>query len=272
MPHPREERIAHFREAFRAEPEGAYREWFLLQEELRDDAEDETARALADDLWRLVPDLPFASAGERARFHHNLGAFFGSAGPAADLARARACFAAALLEWSAPDSGAERSRALHNFAGALCNLGASAEEIREAVELYESALAWRTPERAAGRGVTLHNLGRALRRLAELAPEESRETLARSASVLREAVQVRAGRGLAEGHAASLFDLGVTLTRLSEFDGGASASEARQALADAADRFDALGMPERAGLARERRWEEESPPSLLPLPRGEGPG
>jgi hypothetical protein len=63
--------------------------------------------------------------------------------------------------------------------------------------------------------------------------------------------RVRAGRGLAEGHAASLFDLGVTLTRLSEIDGGASSAEARQALAEAAERFDALGMPERAGLARE---------------------
>lgn len=247
----REERIAYFREAFRTAPESAYREWFLMQEELREGAEDGTARALADDLWRLLPELPFASAGDRARFDHNLGAFFGSAGPAADLARARACFGAALQEWSAPDSGAERSRALHNFAGALCNLGAGAEAVREAVELYESALAWRTLERAAGRGVTLHNLGRALRRLAELTPEESRATLTRSASILREAVEVRAGRELPEGHAASLFELGVTLTRLSEIDEGASSAEARQALAEAAERFDALGMPERAGLARE---------------------
>lgn len=241
MSHPLEERVAYFREAFRAGPEGAYREWFLLQEELRDNGEDKIARALADDLWRLLPDLDFASASQRARFQHNLGAFFGSAGPAADLERARSCFAAALTEWSEPGYDAERSRALHNLAGALCNLGEKAQDLRDAIELFGRALEWRTPERAAGRGVTLHNLGRALRRLAELAPEEAHEALRRSASVLREAVAVRQARGLVDGHAASLFDLGVTLTRLAEFDGHDRVAEVQEALTEAARRSDELG-------------------------------
>ena len=241
MRDPQEEPIAAFRKAFRAGPEGAYREWFLLQEGLRDGGEDETARALAEDLWRLLPDLDFTSAAQRARFQHNLGAFFGSAGPAADLERARWCFAAALTEWSEPGYDAERSRALHNLAGALCNLGETAQDLRDAIELYGRALEWRTPERAAGRGVTLHNLGKALRRLAELAPGEAHEALRRSALVLREAVVVRHARGLMDGHAASLFELGVTLTRLAEFEGPECAAEAREKLAEAGRHSEARG-------------------------------
>ena len=75
----------YFRDALSSDPTGAYRDWFRAQEELREGGDGAAARALADDLWELLPSLPLVEAETRARFHHNAGVFFGSPGPAADL-------------------------------------------------------------------------------------------------------------------------------------------------------------------------------------------
>src|SRR6266540_3392186 len=74
---------AHFRAAFRTDPAAAYRDWFRLQEELREREDTNTSRALAEDLWAFLHDLPFEEEHERARFFHNVAVFFGSPGPAA---------------------------------------------------------------------------------------------------------------------------------------------------------------------------------------------
>ena len=66
-----EELRRHFRESLRADPIGAYRQWFRAQEELRERGERTSACALADDLWELLPELAFGPAEERARFFHN---------------------------------------------------------------------------------------------------------------------------------------------------------------------------------------------------------
>jgi tetratricopeptide (TPR) repeat protein len=206
--------LAHFREAFGGSPAAAYREWFRAQEELGRQGDVETARALADDLWEVLPGLAFESPEDRARFLHNVGVFFGSAGPAADLGRARHCYERALDHFSRHAEDGWRARALHNLASAIGNLGTKASEIEEAVALFHEALEWRTPEREIARGVTLHNLGSALRRLAGLDPARSAEHLAASASALREAVAIRGRHRLEEGLAASRASLEETLSRL----------------------------------------------------------
>ena len=202
------------REALRADPVGAYRDWFRAQEELRERGETGIARTLADDLWELVPLLPFTAAEERARFLHNAAVFFGSPGPAADLGRARQGFAAALEHFSAHAEDGWHARALHNLATSLSNLGAAAPELEEAVVLFERALEWRTAEREIARGVTLHNLGLALRRLAELDSARALNHLEKSAECLRDAVAIRERNRLAEGRAASERHLELTLDRL----------------------------------------------------------
>lgn len=204
----------HFRDALRADPVGAYRDWFRAQEELRERGEAARARALADDLWELLPQLAFGAAEERARFLHNAAVFFGSPGPASDLARARQAFAAALDHFSAHAEDGWHARALHNLATALSNLGATAPELEEAVAVFERALEWRTMEREIARGVTLHNLGLALRRLAELDSARAADHLAKSAACLRDAIAIRERNHLAEGRAASERHLGITLDRL----------------------------------------------------------
>ena len=203
-----------FREALRADPVGAYRDWFRAQEELREQGQAAIARTLADDLWELVPQLSFGAAEERARFLHNAAVFFGSPGPAADLGRARQGFAAALDHFSAHAEDGWHARALHNLATSLSNLGGTAPELEEAVLLFERALEWRTAEREIARGVTLHNLGLALRRLAELDPARAPGHLARSAECLRDAIAIRERNRLAEGRAASERHLALTLDRL----------------------------------------------------------
>ncbi|HKA37058.1 MAG TPA: hypothetical protein VKH43_09580, partial [Thermoanaerobaculia bacterium] len=56
----REQILPHFRRAFAENPTAAYRDWFRLQEELRDRGDDAgLSRELADDLWRLAPNLTF---------------------------------------------------------------------------------------------------------------------------------------------------------------------------------------------------------------------
>jgi len=204
----------HFREALVADPVGAYRDWFRAQEELREAGDGARAGALADDLWALVPELPFPAPEERARFLHNAAVFFGSPGPAADLARARALFGEVLAHFAEDTDSGWRARALHNFGTALSNLGSSAEELAESVALFEAALVWRTAEREIARGVTLHNLGLALRRRAELDPGLAPAHLEASAAALSEAVSIRERNGLAEGRALSQRHLAITLERL----------------------------------------------------------
>lgn len=217
----------HFRDALSADPVGAYRDWFRTQEELRERGDAHTARLLADDLWGMLPGLLLEPRETRARFLHNAAVFYGSPGPAADLGRARSCFAAALDHFrSDPDTG-WHARALHNFATALSNLGASAEELRESVALFDRALEWRTSEREIARGVSLHNLGLARRRLAELDPENAPAHLAASAEALREAVAIRSRHNLAEGRASSQRHLDATQRALADLAAGRSEAKAQ---------------------------------------------
>lgn len=237
------------RDALRAAPVAAYRDFFRLQEDLRDSGEAESARALAEELWSALPELSFESEEERARFHHNVAVFFGSPGDAADLSRARTCFEAALAWWREPEETGWHARVLHNFATALSNLGTKASELDESIELFERALAWRTNEREIARAVTLHHLGLALRRRAELDPEHAADDLERSAHALAEAATIRKRHGLNEGRALSLFHLALSLERLAAGEPGAVLEEARRRYADAAEVFAALGMETQAEVA-----------------------
>jgi tetratricopeptide (TPR) repeat protein len=206
--------LAHFREAFVFSPTAAFRDWFRAQEDLNGRGDAQTARALADDLWEQLPALSFDSPEARARFLHNAGVFFGTAGPAAGLARARFCFGQALDHFASHAEDGWRARALHNLATALANLGETAGEVREAVGLFREALAWRTAEREIARGVSLHNLGLALRRLSELEPAEARQHLSESAAALAESAAIRESNRLEEGLAATRRELAETLSKL----------------------------------------------------------
>jgi tetratricopeptide (TPR) repeat protein len=238
--------LEHFRAAFRENPASAYRDWFRLQEDLRDREEAATAKVLADDLWSFLEDLTFSSAEDRARFFHNAAVFYGSPGPAADLARAREGFSIALAHFRDHEDSGWHARVLHNFATSLSNLGSTPEDLSESVALFQRALAWRTPEREIARGVTLHNLGIAFRRLAELDRTRAEELLPRSAAVLREASDIRLRHNLAEGRALSLFHLGLTLQSLNE------TTEAAECFGRAAEAFERLGKTESAAVARDR--------------------
>ncbi len=244
--------LRHFRAAFRATPGAAYRDWFRLQEEFRDREETSLARSLADDLWRMRAELAFATREESGRFFHNLAVFFGSPGPAADLSRAREGFSAALAQFSEHEESGWHARALHNFATALANLGSSAGDLQESVGLFERALEWRTSRREIARGVTLHNMGLALRRLAKVDPARAPELLERGAAALREAVQIRARHRLAEGHALSLFHLGLTLEHQAQTGSPRARLESRDCFEKAAEEFDRLGKRDSAAAARSR--------------------
>jgi hypothetical protein len=244
--------LEHFRTAFRENPPSAYRDWFRLQEELREREEAATARLLADDLWSFLEELTFSSAEDRARFFHNVAVFFGSPGPAADLARAREGFSIALAHFRDHEDSGWHARVLHNFATSLSNLGVTAEDLAESVVLFERTLEWRTAEREIARGVTLHNLGIALRRRAGLDAEHAPAYLERSASVLREAAEIRTRHGLAEGHALSLFHLALTLDALAHAEGQSSSEDACVFFRQAAEEFDRLGKADSAAVARKR--------------------
>ena len=237
---------ARFREAFQKDPVAAFREWFRLQEELAEQAEALAATALADDLWQLLPSLTLVSGPERGRFVHNVAVFFSNPGAAADIGRARACFEQALACFPPPDETGWRARVHHNFASALSNLGQTRKELEESVSLFEQALEWRTPERAIARGVTRHNMGIVFRRLAEHDRERAGGYLDSSAAAFREAIAIRETHNLAEGHALSLFHLGLTL------EAAAKVAEARETFAAAASEFDALGKTDSAANARAR--------------------
>lgn len=246
MPDGPEALLRHFRTAFAADPIAAYRDWFRAQEDLRESGDAGTARALADDLWESKETLPFATAEARARFLHNLAVFFGSAGPAASLRRAREAFSAALTHFESGGDEDWRARSFHNFATALSNLGETGKDLEESVALFERALAWRTAEREIARGVTLHNMGRALERWTQVDPSGGVGRLERAAAALSEAVDIRTRHRLAEGRALSLFHLAMTLEALRRPDA------ARTAYETAAEEFERLGKSDSAAVARMR--------------------
>jgi tetratricopeptide (TPR) repeat protein len=220
--HPMEDAPAireHFERSLRADPVGAYRDWFRAQEELRERGEASLARALADDLWAMLSELPFSAAEEKARFLHNAAVFYGSPGPGADLSRARELFGAALEHFANDPESGWHARALHNLATTLSNLGNDASALTESEALFQQALQWRTSEREIARGVTLHNLGLARRRLAELDPDRAAAHLARSADALSEAVAIRERHGLSEGRALSERHLALTRELLARVRG-----------------------------------------------------
>ena len=237
--------LRRFRAAFADDPSAAFRDWYRLQEELRS-RDTDLSRALADDFWSRLAEIERAvsrfPADDRARFFNGAGAFFGSPGPAADLARARECFRRVLLEWTKEHDPDSHARALHNLASAVAALGGTAEELAEAISLYRRALEFRTAEKGIARAATLHNLGLAIRRLAELDPERSRSHLAESVEALREALQLRRRHGLSKGDASTLFQLGLTLRLLDDPEGALRLREAARALA-------AAGLAEQAELA-----------------------
>lgn len=248
--------VERFGRAFREDPVAAFREWFHLQEALRDAATpdaDRVARGLSDALWELAPSLAFASGLDRARFFHNLAAFLGTAGPAADLARALEAFEVPLTTWTWDEEPDDVARALHNRANALQNLGRTAGDLRAAVAGYDEALAWRSEARPEARGVTLHSRGAALRRLAELDPDGAAGHLEESERSLRAAVDLRERGGLREGLALSLFHLGLTLRACAAYaadgENARYAAWARTAFEEAARRYESLGKAAEAGVA-----------------------
>ena len=271
MPARPEELLRHFRQAFAADPAAAFRDWFRAQEELRNETRDPEARALADDLWAFSAQLSFPAPVDRARFQHNLGVFFGTLGPASDLTRARSLFQNALAHFASDDDAGWRARTLHNFATALSNLGTTRLEMEESISRFDEALTWRTSEREIARGVTLHNRGIACRRLAELAPERALAALTESAASFQEAAEIRGRHDLAEGRATSLFQLGLTLERLTE--GGTRPDAARAALQcfdEAAQLFQNAGKTHSARVSERHRdqWSAGGKPSSDPPPKG----
>jgi tetratricopeptide (TPR) repeat protein len=234
------------KDAFRRDPREAMRVWFRLQEDLHEDGE--VSRVLAQDLWELRGTLGL-SAAERARFDHTLGVFFGTPGPACDLLRARECFAAALEVWTPEMDPSAHARAQHNWGNALNNLASGAPELREAVACFDRALEYRSEEFEIARAVTFHSRGIALRRLAGLSREGPREPLEKSMASLAAALEIRERLKLRDGTANSLLQLGLSQLALAALDGVVSI-DARQNLARAAADFEALGLPEKAALAR----------------------
>lgn len=225
-----------------ADPSAAYREWHAIQHELGGSGDAASCRALADDLWEMIPEIERRIGSERGRFFNNLGAFFGTPGPAADLRRAEECFARSLDSWR--DDEERRSRALHNRGSALASLAAAPADLVRAIACFEEALGFRNEEREIARAVTLHHLGIARRKLAGRVPESSSAELERSLAALEEALEIRMRQGLAVGAASTRFQLGVTLTALGRI------GEARRALQEAAAELEAAGKTEEAALAR----------------------
>ena len=202
------ELAARFRARFAEDPKAAFREWFLVQEHLKEkregeeeDEASEISRALASDLLGIRGTLVFSSSGEEGNFLHNLAVFFGSRGPAADLASALLLFE----ESSSAGYGSEDLEALarlqHNRGNALQNLARSRDDLLEALSCYERALEIRDATRPIARGVTLHSMGLALGKLAEVAtdPEEREGRLRAAISSLEESLSLRSSENLVRG-------------------------------------------------------------------------
>ncbi|HKC24789.1 MAG TPA: hypothetical protein VKF32_08590 [Thermoanaerobaculia bacterium] len=227
----------------------AFRAFFHLEERLAEEARDEEARALSDELWRRLDELPVTSDAARARLFHDFAVFLGAPGPAAHLLRARKLFAGARASWEAAGEESDVARSLHNEANALVNLGSSAEDLAEAIGFYERALLFRTEARAIARSVTLHNMGTGLRRLAEVSPEPA-PLLLRSEEALLAAIAIREAEGLAEGLALSLFQLGLTREASARAGRAGAGEAAREAFEAAAEAYERIGRAAEADVAR----------------------
>jgi tetratricopeptide (TPR) repeat protein len=189
----------------------AFRDWFVLQEHLRDDRErreesEETARALASDLRDMRGALKFSSKGEEARFLHNLAVFFGSRGPAESLERSLSLFEESLDAGYGREDPEAWARLFHNRGNALQNLARSAGNLEESLASYERALTVRDVSRRVARGVTLHARGLLFRKLAEAEPYRRSEHLRSAISSFEESLSLRSEeeleRGMAETAAA----------------------------------------------------------------------
>jgi hypothetical protein len=201
--------VAMFRQRFVEDPRAAFRDWYVLQEHLRDEGTTESsalATTLASDLWGIRGTLVFSSKGEEARFLHNLAVFFGSRGPAESLERSLSLFEES-LNAAGPDGDQEAwARTWHNRGNALQNLARSPDDLREALVSYERALTVRDESRRVARGVTLQALGNLHRKLAEAEPERRDAHLLAAISSFEESLSLRSEekleRGMAETAAA----------------------------------------------------------------------
>jgi hypothetical protein len=193
-----------FRRWFAEDPRHAFRDWYVLQEHLRDEGTTESsalARILASDLWDARGTLVFSSKAEEARFLHNLAVFFGSRGPAESLERSLSLFEES-LDATGPDGDLEAwARTWHNRGNALQNLARSADDLREALVSYERALTVRDFSRRVARGVTLHARGLLLRKLAEAEPHRRSEHLRAAISSFDESLLLRSEERLERGMA-----------------------------------------------------------------------
>ena len=203
--------VAIFHRLFAEDPRAAFRDWFVLQEHLRDDRErqeesEETARALASDLWSIRETLVFSPKGEEATFLHNLAVFFGSRGPAESLSFSLLLFEESLNAGYGSEDPEAWARLFHNRGNALQNLARSADDLRESLVSYERALSVRDASRRVARGVTLHALGILLRKLAEAEPQRREAHLRAAIAALEESLSLRSEerleRGMAETAAA----------------------------------------------------------------------
>ena len=215
--------VAHFRRAFAEDAHGAFRDWFVLMEHLRDEGTDEaagTAKTLATDLWEMRKRIVFslnergeegtkakeAMKGEESTFLHNLAVFFGSRGPAENLSRSLFLFEESLDAGYGSGDLEAWARLCHNRGNALQNLARSREDLLEALASYERALTVRDATRRIARGVTLHARGLLFRKLAEAESGERHAHLASAISSFEESLLLRSEerlkRGIAETEAA----------------------------------------------------------------------
>lgn len=201
------ELVARFRALFARDPKAALRDWFVLQEHLRErrEGEEEEAsrrsRALASDLLDIRGTLAFSSKGEEAAFLHNLAVFFGSRGPGESLSSSLLLFEESSNAGYGRDDLEALARLSHNRGNALQNLARSREDLLEALACYERALAVRDASRPIARGVTLHARGLAVRKLAQAAtnPKDRAELLRAAIRSLEESLALRSSEGLARG-------------------------------------------------------------------------
>jgi len=198
-----------FRRRFADDPRAAFRDWYVLQEHLRDEGTTESsalARTLASDLWDMRGTVAFSSKGEESTFLHNFAVFFGSRGPAESLSFSLLLFEESLDAGYGSEDPEAWARLFHNRGNALQNLARSADDLREALVSYERALSVRDASRRVARGVTLHARGLLLRKMAEAEPERRAAHLRTAISAFEESLSLRSEerleRGMAETAAA----------------------------------------------------------------------
>jgi hypothetical protein len=196
--------VAMFRRRFADDPRAAFRDWYVLQEHLRDEGTTESlalAKILASDLWDMRETVAFSSKGEEARFLHNLAVFFGSRGPAESLSFSLLLFEESLNAGYGSGDPEAWARLFHNRGNALQNLARSADDLRESLVSYERALTVRDGSRRVARGVTLHARGLLLRKLAEAEPHERLAHLRAAISSFEESLLLRSQENLERGMA-----------------------------------------------------------------------